>query len=42
VEYILVLVLMGILAIGVVKALGQKTQKGFIKASAALEKEFGD
>ena len=41
VEYILVVVLMAILAIGVVKALGSKTQQGFTKATHALDQEFG-
>ena len=40
VEYILVVVLMGILAIGVIKKLGDQTQEGFKKATNSLEKEF--
>ena len=40
VEYILVVFLMAIVAIGVVKNMGQKTQKGFSLAADRLDKEF--
>ena len=41
IEYILVVVLMGIMALTVVKTLGQKTQAGFTKATDNLSRELG-
>jgi type II secretory pathway pseudopilin PulG len=41
IEYILVVVLMGILALGVVRSLGQKTQAGFTKATTQLSQQLG-
>ncbi len=40
VEYILVVVLMGILAIGAITKMGDKTQQGFSKSTDALDTEF--
>ena len=40
VEYILVVVLMGILAIGVITKMGDSTQDGFKKSTTAMDKEF--
>ena len=40
IEYILVVVLMGIAAITVVNQLGASSQKGFTKASNALDAQF--
>ena len=40
IEYILVVVLMGIATITVVNKLGASSQKGFTKASTALDSEF--
>ena len=40
VEYILVVVLMGIVAIGVIKELGKSTQSGFTKATKDLNQTF--
>jgi Flp pilus assembly pilin Flp len=42
VEYILVVALMGIMAIGVVKGLGSTTQSGFTKATNALSNQFSN
>ena len=41
IEYILVVVLMGIMALAVVKKLGQTTQQGFTKATNNLSSELG-
>jgi Flp pilus assembly pilin Flp len=41
VEYILIVVLMGILAIVAIQALGTKTQKGFKKAATDLGTALG-
>ena len=41
VEYILIVVLMGIATLTLVKALGTHTKAGFTKASNALQQEFG-
>jgi Flp pilus assembly pilin Flp len=40
VEYILVVVVMAILAIGVVQKLAKSTQSGFTQASDGLDKAF--
>jgi Flp pilus assembly pilin Flp len=40
VEYILIVVLMGILAIGVLKTLGKTTRNGFTQASDKLSSAF--
>jgi len=40
VEYILVVVLMGLLTLAAIKSLGQSTQSGFNKSSKALDREF--
>jgi Flp pilus assembly pilin Flp len=40
VEYILIVALMGILAIGAIKQLSSNTRSGFTKASTALSNEF--
>jgi len=41
IEYILVVVLMGIMALTVVRKLGEKTQKGFTHATTQLSQELG-
>jgi Flp pilus assembly pilin Flp len=41
VEYILVVVVMAILAIGVIQRLGRSTQHGFTQASDGLDRAFG-
>ncbi len=40
VEYVLVVVLMAIVAIGAIRILGQRTRDGLKKSSDALEHEF--
>ncbi len=40
VEYILIIALMGIVAIGVIKELSSETQSGFTKATDQLNREF--
>jgi Flp pilus assembly pilin Flp len=40
VEYILVVVVMAILAIGVIQKLGTSTKDGFTKASSGLDQAF--
>jgi Flp pilus assembly pilin Flp len=41
VEYILILVLMGIMAIAAIQGLGTKTQAGFNKATTNLSQALG-
>ena len=42
VEYILLIVLMGILAITAVSKMGEKTQQGFEKSTDAMDAKFRD